>query len=551
MKYVVIILLLLPQVVAAQNCLPEITITTISNNICEGTSAVFMASVKNQGSNEIYTWKKNNFVATGITTAEYTAADLHENDVITCDYTSKTLCGTVATVSAAPYTVHVIKTVKPQVSVANVDTLLCEGTLTTFTTESSYGNAIPFYQWLVNGKPVGTNNPVYITDSLTNGSEVRCVLTTVTPGCTGTLSSTGLLSIYVYPMVHPAIKVTASSTEVCRGEAVNFTATANGGAYPSFAWEINGQPTGDTSATFSSSTLNDGDYVSCTVTIDPDTRCSSAKNAPSNKVTIHVKDFRLPTVSISSPNLAVCTGEDVAFTSAATNTGNYTYYKWTVNDKPVSAYSPTFSFNQFADGDKVQCILTTDIPGCQQPATALSNIKTVTVKQSPVITIAPADITISSGETAELKASVSDMPSAILWQPAGAVVAPQSLTTATIPLVYDTSFLLSVTDVNGCTSGKTVKVKVLRKLYMPTAFTPNNDGVNDLFRIPPDATIDLKEFAVFDRWGNKVFRTSDLSQGWDGKNGGLPINAGIYVYLITGYVADKPVTVKGTVALLK
>lgn len=530
--------------------MPEVTVISNTKNICDGTPATFTVSIKNEGNNASYSWKKNN-IAVNVLTAEYTAADLHENDVITCDYTSKTLCGTVATVSAAPYTVHVIKTVKPQVSVANVDTLLCEGTLTTFTTESSYGNAIPFYQWLVNGKPVGTNNPVYITDSLTNGSEVRCVLTTVTPGCTGTQSSTGLLSIYVYPMVHPAIKITPSSTDVCTGETVNFTATANGGAYPSFAWEINGRPTGDTSASFSTSTLNDGDYVSCTVTIDPDTRCSSGKNASSNKVTIHVKDFQLPAISISSPNLTVCTGGEVTFNSSVINAGSYTYYKWTVNDKAVSAYSPVFSFSQFADGDKVQCILTTDIPGCEQPATALSNIKTVTVNQSPVITIAPADITISSGETAELKASVSDIPSAILWQPAGAVVAPQSLTTATIPLVYDTSFLLSVTDVNGCTSGKTVKVKVLRKLYMPTAFTPNNDGVNDVFRIPPDATIDLKEFAVFDRWGNKVFKTSDLSQGWDGKNGGLPINAGIYVYLITGYVADKPVTVKGTVALLK
>ncbi|MEO7523436.1 MAG: gliding motility-associated C-terminal domain-containing protein [Ferruginibacter sp.] len=550
MKYVVLILLLLPLFLAAQNCLPEVTITTTSENICEGTPATFNATVKNEGSNGIFNWKKNT-VNAGVTTADYTASDLHENDIITCDYTSKTLCGNDTTISSPQFTVHVIKTVKPQVSVANVDTLLCQGVLTTFTTESFYGNAIPFYQWLVNGKPVGTNNPIYITDSLTNGSEVRCVLTTVTPGCSGTQSTTGLLSIYVYPMVHPAIKIAPSSSDVCRGETVNFTATANGGAYPSFVWEINGQPTGDTSTSFSTSSLNDGDYVSCTVTIDPDTRCSSGKNASSNEVTIHVKDFQLPTIMINSPNLAVCTGGEVAFTSSATNTGNYTYYKWTVNDKPVSAYSPVFSFNQFADGDKVQCILTTNIPGCQQPATALSNTKTVTVNQAPIITVMPESIIIFSGETAEFKASVSNMPSAILWQPSGAVAAPQSLATATIPLVHDTTLLLSVTDVNGCTSGKTVTVKVLRKLYMPTAFTPNNDGLNDVFRLPPDATIDLKEFAVFDRWGNKIFKTSDLSRGWDGSNAGLPLDAGIYIYLITGYVADKPVTVKGTVALLK
>ncbi|MEO7801335.1 MAG: gliding motility-associated C-terminal domain-containing protein [Ginsengibacter sp.] len=529
--------------------MPEVTVNT-NTAICDAAPVTFHASVKNEGSNGIYNWKKNN-IETGLDSADYTASNLQDNDVITCDYTSKTLCGNDATITSSPFLVHVKKTVKPQVSVANVDTLLCQGTLTTFTTESSYGNAIPFYQWLVNGKPVGTNNPVYITDSLTNGAEVRCVLTTVTPGCPGTQSSLGLLSIYVYPMVRPAINIIPSSFDVCRGEPVKFTATANGGAYPSFAWEINGQPTGDTSASFSTSTLNDGDYVSCTVTIDPDTRCSSGKNASSNKVTIHVKDFQLPTVTISSPDLTVCTGDEVTISATETNAGNYTAYKWIVNDKVAQAYSSVFSSSQLLNGDKVQCIITTDIPGCMTPATALSNTKTVTVKQSPIITVIPEDIIISAGEAAELKASVSDMPSVILWQPSGAVVAPQSLTTATIPLIHDTSFLLSVTDVNGCSSGKTVKVKVLRKLYMATAFTPNNDGLNDVFRIPPDATIDLKEFAVFDRWGNKIFKTADLSKGWDGKNAGLPLNAGLYVYIIKGSVADKNVTVKGTVALLK
>jgi hypothetical protein len=69
-------------------------------------------------------------------------------------------------------------------------------------------------------------------------------------------------------MIHPTIKITPDKPEICRGETVTFTATANGGAYPSFAWEINGVPTGDTSASLITSSLKDGDSVSCTVTID-------------------------------------------------------------------------------------------------------------------------------------------------------------------------------------------------------------------------------------------------------------------------------------------
>jgi gliding motility-associated-like protein len=92
---------------------------------------------------------------------------------------------------------------------------------------------------------------------------------------------------------------------------------------------------------------------------------------------------------------------------------------------------------------------------------------------------------------------------------------------------------------------------VLHSLRMPTAFTPNKDGKNDLFRIPPGASIRLQEFAIFDRWGSAVFRTADITEGWNGSYEGRYLDTGVYIYVIKGVVQDQEVIIKGTVALLK
>jgi gliding motility-associated-like protein len=156
-----------------------------------------------------------------------------------------------------------------------------------------------------------------------------------------------------------------------------------------------------------------------------------------------------------------------------------------------------------------------------------------------------------SGESAQLHASVSGNPVSFAWSPQTALLSPQSLTSSTIPLAQDTVFNLTVRDPNGCTASKELVVKVLYKLYMPSAFTANKDGKNDVFRIPPGASLALHEFSVFDRWGNVVFTTTDITKGWNGTYHGQNLATGTYIYLINGSVQDKEVTLKGTVILLR
>ena len=86
---------------------------------------------------------------------------------------------------------------------------------------------------------------------------------------------------------------------------------------------------------------------------------------------------------------------------------------------------------------------------------------------------------------------------------------------------------------------------------MPNSFTPNGDGINEVFRVPPGSAFHLEEFSIFDRWGNRVFMTRDITKGWDGKYKNEMLQ-GTYVYYITGKdLYGKDAVIKGMVTLIR
>ena len=556
LKYAVMILNILPGVLFAQNppvdpaCIPAINIKESENNICMGAAVTFYATVANGGINAVYKWKKNNLNTVISSAASFSSIDIHEGDVVICEYSCKTACSVDTMVISNSITLHVLNDIIPTISVANNDPLICEGETTVFTATAYYGNAEPFYQWLVNDSLVGTNSPVFSTSTITNGARVACVLTISTPACPGSSRSTASqMTIYVYPLIHPAITITPSKTRICRGEEVTFTAIANGGAYPAFAWEINGMSTGADAPALITSTLKEGDIITCTVTIDQDSRCHTSTSAGSNEIMMHVQDFIDPALKIASTKQDVCEGTAITFTATSQNAGDYKFYQWQVNDHNIDNHSNTFINDQFANGDKVSCTLSTNIVGCPLTVNTKANNELVTIRKAPVITFAPSEMSVISGEPAQLFATVSSNIVSAVWTPGDLLLTPHLLTSSTIPLTRDTIFKLTVTDINGCTASNELVVKVLHKLYMPSSFTPNNDGTNDVFRIPLGASIVLREFSVFDRWGNVIFKTTDMAKGWDGTYHGENLDVGAYVYFIKGIIRDKEVIIKGIVIL--
>ncbi len=89
-------------------------------------------------------------------------------------------------------------------------------------------------------------------------------------------------------------------------------------------------------------------------------------------------------------------------------------------------------------------------------------------------------------------------------------------------------------------------------LYTPNAFTPNNDGHNDLFKPIIYGILKQFEFSILNRYGETVFYTKDISRGWDGKFKGVIQNTGTFVWICTYQLDNQMLNVeKGSVLLLR
>jgi gliding motility-associated-like protein len=105
-----------------------------------------------------------------------------------------------------------------------------------------------------------------------------------------------------------------------------------------------------------------------------------------------------------------------------------------------------------------------------------------------------------------------------------------------------------------CAYNDTVKITVNyhANLLIPTGFTPNDDGLNDVFKIVNGSVQRLMEFRVFNRWGQEIFSTTDINKGWDGTWKGVKQEVGTYQYLIRVGYADQTIeTYKGDVQLIR
>lgn len=97
-----------------------------------------------------------------------------------------------------------------------------------------------------------------------------------------------------------------------------------------------------------------------------------------------------------------------------------------------------------------------------------------------------------------------------------------------------------------------VKVFDSTAIYVPNAFTPNNDGLNDQFHVTVYGIINKFSIAIYDRWGNRVYYNTDINGYWDGRMKGEPLPAGVFVYTISALDNNnKAIRRKGIITLLR
>ena len=165
---------------------------------------------------------------------------------------------------------------------------------------------------------------------------------------------------------------------------------------------------------------------------------------------------------------------------------------------------------------------------------------------------AGAAVKIEAGENITLNGTGAGTFS---WSPAANLDDPLSQNPIATP-VQTTTYTLTITDINGCTSEDTVTIFVAElcdtdPIFIPTAFSPNGDGINDKF-IVRGICIDKLNLIIYDRWGEKVFETNDKNKGWDGIYQNHFLNTAVFDYFLNATLINgEQITLQGNVNLIR
>lgn len=514
--------------------------------ICAGDPVVFTATPTNGGATPGYQWQVNGTNVAGETASTFTSTSLANGDVVTVVMTSSSSCATGSPATSNSITITISASTVASVAIsASPAGTICSGQSVTFTAVPTNGGATPTYQWQLNGSNVpGETAATYTTTGLTNGDVVTVVMTSSSSCATGSPATSNAITMTVNSSVTPLVSIAASSTTICLGDPVTFTATAtNGGSSPSYQWQVNGSNAGTNSATFTSSSLSNGDVV--TVTLTSNAPCASPTTAGSNTISITVNNCNPPVANFTADNTTFCTSGCVNFTDLST--GTPTSWSWSfpgASPSSSTAQNPT-NICYSANGSYSVTLIVTNANGSD----TLIKPNYITVGVPTQVSIV-GNTAINACESTTLGAYPAD--GTYTWGPNVNILC-EECQSATVAPTSTTNYWVTYTSPDGCVDSDTVTVTVtnIYNYFMPTGFSPNGDGINDVIQVHGKG-IDYINLKIFDRIGEKVFETSDIDQGWDGKLLGDRMNDNVFVYMLeVTYCNGETVKEQGNITLVR
>ncbi|QQS30856.1 MAG: S8 family serine peptidase [Sphingobacteriales bacterium] len=424
-------------------------------------------------------------------------------------------------------------------------------------------------------------NPVASPESTTQ----YVVVATDASGCT----AYGIITVNVNP--DPDVDAGQGGV-ICPGESINLSASG-GFAY---SWS---PPDGLSVTNFSNPVATPAQTTTYTVTVTGNYGCSATDNVtvivapppffPVNNIdtvacSTDVLELQLtdinfisnynyewsPTTGLSNPNIpnpVATVTSDITYTITVTNPQGCQ----TVRTVDIILNNADFSVNLGADtvlcnggtlnlnaGAGFESYLWSNGSTTESITASESGVYSVTITNDigcsatdeidisidsvqPEIT---GNLTITEEESTTL--STQQGFSQYLWS--------NSAVTPSITVSDGGEYAVSVTNSNGCTGMDAVTVQVLNRneLLIPSAFSPNGDGMNDLFRVVNSNPVESFNLIVYNRWGNQLYETDNILSGWNGAFKNTDSELGVYVYFIeVTFVGDVTKTYHGNVTLIR
>lgn len=518
-------------------------------------------------------------------------------------------CGNIFSIVV---TLNVLTPTTPIISISTSQTTICSGVTATFNAIITNGGSTPVYQWKKNSNNVGTNSAVYSDNTLTNGDQISCQVTSNANCLINNIAMSNIITMIVNPILTPSISITASSINICTGATVNFSSLVNNtGNNPSYQWRKNGFPVGINSPSYSDNNLNNGDIIACFLTSNY--ACSLPISVLSNTIFITVMPMVTPSITINTPSTSICPNASAIFTATSQNSGVTPIYQWKKNGILVGNNATTYTDNNIIQGDVITCLLTAS-GNCLTSSTANSNSIMMSIYPNPTVSLDHTSwlcegssrqlnagnfstflwndgsmnqilivnnigtyyVTVSDNNGC--KASDTTKITTLLFQPKNflprdtticsygtiSLVATPGfksylwnvgLNTPTITISQPGLYWLEVLDNNNCKGRDSVVVlskDCIKGFYIPTGFTPNNDGKNDYFMPLIFGNVKSYNFTIYNRYGQTVFHSTELKKGWDGKFGSLPQDSNVFIWVCRFQLeGEKQEFRKGTFILIR
>lgn len=337
-----------------------------------------------------------------------------------------------------------------------------------------------------------------------------------------------------------ALAVTASSSapDICQGENVVLSAAATGGTAAGYTWtpgDITGENITVSPADTTRYIVKATDAFGCTVF---------------DTVQVAVKPLPVAAFTVTPATVCLPAEQTVRFTGKAGNAATYNWNNFAgATVKRGNGAGPyTILFNQ-AGNYKLQLQVTEN--GCAS-ATSMQDVNINNVLVAPVVTVAA--VTVNS-----VTFSWQPVPGATGYR----VSINGTLTANTVTTTTYTAANLS--------PGQTITIEVIAlgaiacensmvarttgktlpgQYYIPNSFTPNGDGLNDVFKVYGNIIANVK-MKIFNQWGELLYEANGPSEGWDGRQRGKLQPVGVYAYVIQLTLTDGTVlTKKGMLHLI-
>jgi gliding motility-associated-like protein len=492
---------------------PVLSSISSTNASCNGLADGTVTVVVNGGTNPM-TYQLNNGVGQPLST--FTTVSAGVQNILVTDANGCTISATTTISEPLPLTISV-----------GGSTQICIGGSATISASANGGNGGFIFSW--NNGVTGSSQTVSPTTAT-----VYTVTVTDSLGCPGSATT---VSIGVNPPIQ--LTITPNDT-ICEGQSSSIVALANGGDGGPYTYHWSGM-------TNTGSSLTVSPMMSTSYTVTVTDGCTTPFATANTQVMVNP----LPSVDITLNPYQGCIPLTVDF-SVLNNTGSGTQYQWDFGDGSNStSFAPSHTYTE--PGTFTIKFLAVSSAGCQRQVILPDTIHAWPIPNA-IISATPS-VTSILYPIVQFK-DVGIGANSWIWDfgDNSSLGNGQTVThTYEIPNNYEV--ILFVENQYGCRDTAYTRIIIENEstLYVPNAFTPNGDGVNDMFNVY-GIGIQSGTMSIFNRWGQKIFTTDNPEKGWNGEFGdtGNVCSIGVYVYRIdvVTYTGEKR-TLFGRVSLVE